>query len=97
MPVIIALIITFSVGLILRIRGVKAPVAWLWSCSIMPAFVLLAEFVLPYMGGGASMWPIALVNGSFVGGIAGGIGVAIATVYRGLKNIGRGLKMLTDS
>jgi len=81
MPVIFALILTFLIGLILRLRGMRVFLAWLLSCCFMPAFVLFAEFVLPYMGGGASMWPIALVVGGFYGFIIGGLGVAIASFY----------------
>lgn len=51
-------------------------IAWLASAAIVPGYVLLAEFVLPYAGGGASLWPVALMTGSIAGGIAGGVGVA---------------------
>lgn len=47
----------------------------------MPAIVLFYEFVIPYQGGGASMWPIAFVLGGFYGSIAGGAGVAAASYY----------------
>lgn len=86
MPVIFALILTFLIGLILRLRGISVLLAWILSCCVMPVFVLFAEFVLPYMGGGASMWPIAPVVGGFYGFIIGGLGVAIASFYLRRKN-----------
>lgn len=81
MPAIIVLIMTFLVGSILRLRGINECIAWILSCCIMPAFILFPEFVLPYMGGGASMRPIALAVGSFYGVIVGGLGVVIASFY----------------
>jgi len=77
MPVIIALLIAFLVGLIPPLMGIRAGMAWLLSCLVMPAFVLLSEFVLPYSGGGASFWPIALVFGGILGIMTGGLGVGI--------------------
>jgi hypothetical protein len=81
MPAIIVLIIIFLVGLILRLRGINEYIALILSCCIMPVFILFTEFVLPYMGGGVSMWPIALAVGSFYGVIVGGLGVVIASFY----------------
>lgn len=79
MPVILALILTFTVGLLVRLQGKPQPLAWLLSMLVMPVFVLVDAFVLPYRGGGASMWPIALVVGSFVGSLGGGLGVVVAS------------------
>jgi hypothetical protein len=81
MIAIIALIITFFVGLLLRLRGMNEYIAWILSCFAMPAFIIFDEFVLPYRGGDASMWPIALVIGGFYGVISGGLGVVIASFY----------------
>ncbi len=81
MPAIIAIFAAFVVGLVLRLRGMKLFVAWLLAFCVVPAFVLIAEFVLPYMGGGASMWPIALVVGGIFGAISGGLGVIIASFF----------------
>jgi hypothetical protein len=41
---------------------------WWWASLLFPtaafvALVLFVEFVLPYGGGGASMWPLALIFG----------------------------------
>lgn len=35
--------------------------------GIICLYILFAEFVLPYQGGGASMWPLAIIfGGGFV-------------------------------
>jgi hypothetical protein len=81
MPAIIALVTTFFVGLLLRLRRMNEYIAWILSCCVMPAFVLFDEFVLPYRGGGASSWQIAFAVGSFYGIIVGGLGVVIASFY----------------
>lgn len=43
------------------------------------AWLLYSEYVLPYRGGGASMWPIAQMFAGSIAAIAGG-GVAALTV-----------------
>jgi hypothetical protein len=60
-----------------RIRG------WLWLSLSGPVvgftlFILFDAYVLPYRGGGASMWPIAILFGTpvallgaFLGAVAG--------------------------
>ncbi|MBP1762717.1 MAG: hypothetical protein H6Q64_2259 [Firmicutes bacterium] len=81
MVAIIFLIITFFVGLLLRLRGMNEYIAWILSCLVMPAFIIFDEFVLPYGGGGASMWPLPLILGGFYGVIIGGLGAGIASFY----------------
>jgi hypothetical protein len=47
--------------------------------------VIYPEFFMPYQGGGASFWTIAL---AFVSGVAltgGGVGVFLATLLKKLK------------
>ncbi len=83
MAALAAVFAAFLVALGLRYKkGMHWVPAWLVSCTIVPLFVLFAEFVLPYQGGGASMWPIAIFFGGIYGSIAGGLGVAIGTVMR---------------
>lgn len=56
----------------------------LHGCAVVPLFILLEEFVLPYQGGGASMWPIAVVFGGAYGAAASGAGVLVGEfVFRG--------------
>ena len=82
MPISVALTITFGVGLVLRLRGKREWFAWLLSTFVMPAVVLFNEFILPYRGGGASFWTLALVIGSFYGIILGGLGVVAAHIHQ---------------
>ncbi len=77
MAALAAIVGAFFVGLALRSLKWRGWVAWLLSCAVVPAFILFAEFVLPYEGGGASMWPIAMFFGGIYGAIAGGFGVLI--------------------
>jgi hypothetical protein len=78
MYVIAAIIAAFLLPFVLLKRGVRTSNAWLASCCVVPAFVLFAEFVLPYSGGGASMWPIALFFGALWSAAAGALGTFIA-------------------
>lgn len=81
MMLIVLLLIPFIAGAAIRLRGKKESTAWKISSLVLPAIVLFDEFLLPYRGGGASIWPIALVMGGFYGVIAGGLGVAVASFY----------------
>jgi hypothetical protein len=77
MEAIIALVLTFLAGLFCFLKTGKKMLSWSVASVIMPAFVLFAEFILPYKGGGASMWPIALFVASFAGFISAALGVGI--------------------
>src|SRR5574337_443371 len=79
-----AILAAFVVGLLIRLRGKNLFVAWLLSCCVVPALILFAEFLLPYRGGGASLWPVALFFGGLYGAIAGGVGAVIASFF--MKN-----------
>jgi hypothetical protein len=78
MVAIIALTIVCFAGFILRYRGKNNIISILLPSLIMPVLILIDEFILPYRGGGASMWPIALAFGSFYGFMASGFGVVLA-------------------
>lgn len=78
---IIIILLPGILGLILRLRGLREIPAWLWSCIVIPSLIMIDEFILPYHGGGASMWPIALAVGSFYGAMSGGVGVVMASYY----------------
>lgn len=82
MVLVIALAVVFLVGLVPAMRGVNPIISWGISCIIMPAFVLFDEFVLPYKGGGASFWPIALVIGGIMGVVVGGLGTIIGIALK---------------
>jgi hypothetical protein len=78
---IFIIILPGIVGLVLRLRNLREIPAWLLSCIVIPSLILIDEFLLPYHGGGVSMWPIALAVGSFYGAMTGGLGVVIASYY----------------
>ncbi len=71
-----------GIGFVLRYRGWRAGAAILLGAMIVPVAVLFAEFALPYSGGGASMWPVAVVVGAAYGGTASAAGVVIAGLAR---------------
>ncbi len=75
MPAIIAIACTFLFGMCLTAIKYNPVYVWFSSCLLIPIFVLVSEFVIPYQGGGASFWPIALIMGGFYGAVAGGFGV----------------------
>jgi hypothetical protein len=57
---------------------------WWWLSVWLPtvgfvALILFDEFVLPYRGGGASMWPLALLFG---------VPFAIAEAFSGYSSLG---------
>jgi hypothetical protein len=69
----------FLLPLFMVRRGTRPLAAWVVSCFVVPLAVLAAEFLLPYSGGGASMWPIALVFGGLWSAAAGALGTLVAT------------------
>lgn len=68
-------------GAILRLRHMREVSAWLLSCTVIPLLLLIENLLIPYHGGGAPLWSIALAVGSFFGAISGGLGVVIASFY----------------
>lgn len=81
MKLIILLILPFVTGFIFRNKGKRETLAWFLSSLVIPAIILLDEFFLPYRGGGASFWTIALAIGGFYGVLSGGLGVVVASFY----------------
>ncbi|HSA24877.1 MAG TPA: hypothetical protein P5076_25675, partial [Myxococcota bacterium] len=80
---ILAIVATFGVGFFLRLRLKKDIPAFLAACGVLPVWILFAEFALPYQGGGASFWPIAVVYGLVVGSLVGGLGVFLGRLWSG--------------
>lgn len=80
------LVISFLVGFGLSFKGKSTKTALIASSLLIPGLVLFEEFFLPYQGGGASMWPIAVLFGGFYGCIAGGLGVFACSRYMRKKN-----------
>ena len=81
--------VAFIVGFALRINAFGEKRSCLISCIVCPILILLQEFVLPYMGGGASLWIYAIVPSFFYSGAIGGLGVLVASflLKRRSKNI----------
>lgn len=79
-----ALFFVFVSAFLLYRKTGKALPAWLLSSLLMPAFVIFAEFALAYHGGGASLWPIALVVGSGAGILSSSVGVLFAYFLKNL-------------
>ena len=61
-------------------RGIFLGAAIPWFALL--AYLLIAEYVLPYHGGGASMWPIAQLFGGTAAAVAGLIAATIAQEVR---------------
>ena len=72
---ILAVCAALVLSLVLCACGVRPWLSLLFGCLVVPVFVLIAEFIFPYSGGGASMWPVALIFGSIYGAVASGAGV----------------------
>lgn len=81
----IAILGAFGVGLVVQLRYKRTIAAIGLSFIVVPAYVVSAEYLFPYIGGGASFFPIALIFGTVYGGIAGCIGVLIAVFILFLK------------
>lgn len=45
--------------------------SWIIPWFTLLAFILYSEYFTPYQGGGASMWPIALLVGGTVAAVIG--------------------------
>lgn len=83
---ILAICAALIVALVLSASGVRLVFSFLWGCLVVPTFVVFAEFGLPYSGGGASMWPVALLFGGAYGAAASAIGTISGQLLR--KNRG---------
>jgi len=57
-PVLMAL--AFFGGAILQLLFRRLPVSIVVPTAALSLWILFTEFLQPYQGGGASMWPIAL-------------------------------------
>jgi hypothetical protein len=74
---IVVIVLAGVISLSLYLSKFKPVNAWLLGFLIVPLFILVEEFVLPYQGGGASMWPLALFIGGFYGAISSSIGLIL--------------------
>ena len=74
MAFLIILLVASVLALVLQRKGKRLGYAVLAPVACFVVFVLFDAYVLPYRGGGASMWPIAILFGApvaFAGGLLG--------------------------
>lgn len=76
---IVAIAVAFILAFALRAAGRHLALAWLASCCVVPAWVLLVEYVLPG-NSRAAMWPITMFVGGIYGAAAGGVGALFAAL-----------------
>jgi hypothetical protein len=77
---LIAIGVAFAVGLSIQLKYRKSITAMILSFLVVPSYVVVSEYLLPYLGGGASFFPIAIVFGTIYGAIAGCLGVLAAVM-----------------
>ena len=63
MTFLIIFVLAFTQAFVLQHKGKRLGFSVTTPLVCFLAFVLFAEFVLPSRGGGASMWPIAIIFG----------------------------------
>lgn len=74
MAFVIMLLVAFVLAFVLQRNGKRLLYAVSAPVVCVVALVLVDAYVLPYRGGGASMWPIAILFGApvaFAGGLLG--------------------------
>jgi hypothetical protein len=71
-----AIAVAFMLAFALKAAGLHLVLAWLASCCVVPASLLIAEFVLP----DSAMWPIAMFVEGIYGAAAGGVGALFASL-----------------
>jgi hypothetical protein len=74
MAFLIIFVFAFVLALVLQRKGKRLGFSVTVPVVCFVTFVLFDAYVLPYRGGGASMWPIAILFGApvaLVGGLLG--------------------------
>ena len=74
-----AIAVAFVLAFALKAAGMHLALAWIASCCVVPAFLLIAEFAFPD-GDRAAMWPFAMFVESIYGAAAGGVGALFASL-----------------
>ena len=77
MAFLILFLLAFVLSLVLHLTIGRMLVSLSVPVVCFVLFVLFDSYVLPYRGGGASMWPIAIIFGApvaFLGGVYGVFG-----------------------
>ena len=80
---ILAIAAAFAVGLFVQLIYRKSITAMILSFMVVPSYLVASEYMLPYLGGGASFFGIAIIFGTIFGAIAGCLGVlaAVMVIY----------------
>ena len=78
MAFLIIFVLAFVLAFVLQHKGKRPWVSITVPVVCFVLFVLFDAYVLPYRGGGASMWPIAILFGAPVAAGGGLLGVVIA-------------------
>ena len=71
-----AIAVAFGLAFALKAAGMHVVLAWLASCCVVPAFLVVAEYVLP----DGMKWPIAMFVEGVYGAAAGGVGALFASL-----------------
>lgn len=82
MAFLIVFVLAFVLALVLQRIGKRLWVSISVPIACFVAFVLFDAYVLPYRGGGASMWPIAILFGAPVAAVGGLVGALVARRFR---------------
>ena len=77
-----SLAVGLTTGRLLNGRRAAAWIAGAVAWLLMLAYLLVNEYVLPYRGGGASMWPIAQLFGGSVAAAVAAVSCSLAQVRR---------------
>ena len=80
--------ISFFSGAALQLLFRRLPVSIVVPAVVLSLWILFTEFLQPYKGGGASMWPIAvlfIIIYSVVGASCGALPIAAITKTGKLK------------
>jgi hypothetical protein len=79
--VIGSILVGVAVSVLFKSKA-AVPVAALIAWLLLLAYLLFNEYVLPYRGGGASMWPVAQLVGGTVAAVVAAVSCALVRRIR---------------
>ncbi len=82
--------VAMAVGAGLKVWTKRTWISIVTPVILFVGYLLFNEYVMPYRGGGASMWPIAVMFGAPVALIGAIIGVFIVAPFVGHDHDDRG-------
>lgn len=83
---IFAICAAFGLSLLLSAIGIRSAYSFFYGCAVVPIFVIVAEFAIPDQGGGASIWPVALIVGGIYGAASSGAGILTGRFFQKCRN-----------